>query len=144
MSWEFQIPFFKEKMMVISPHNRGVGKSSRPNYSYTMDMFVDDIKNLLEHLNIKEKIHLCGISMGGMIVQYFVLKHPNLVKSLMLCATTANHDPTSLIESQVLMQNFSLEQKFKTRVAALYSRPFKKLLRHDKALYKKLEKNFIE
>ena len=65
MSWAFQIPFFKEKMMVISPHNRGVGKSSRPNYPYTMDMFVDDIKNLLEHLNIKEKIHLCGISMGG-------------------------------------------------------------------------------
>jgi len=42
------------------------------------------------------------------------------------------------------MQNFSPEQKFKTRVAALYSRPFKKILRQDKALYKKLEKEFIE
>jgi len=84
MSWYFQIPFFKEKMMVISLHNRGVGKSSRPNYSYTMDMFVDDIKNLLEQLNIKKKIHLCGISMGGMIVQNYALKHPSSVKNLIL------------------------------------------------------------
>lgn len=144
MNWSFQIPFFKEKMMVISPHNRGVGKSSRPNYPYTMDMFVDDIKNLLEHLNIKQKIHLCGISMGGMIAQYYALKYPNSVKSLVLCSTSANYSPKSLIESQELMQNFSPEQKFKTRVAALFSRPFKKILRQDKALYKRLEKEFME
>lgn len=144
MSWDFQIPFFKEKMMVISLHNRGVGKSSRPNYPYTMDMFVDDIKNLLEHLNIKKKIHLCGISMGGMIVQNYTLKYPNSVKSLALCATAAIHNPNALIEAQELMQNFSPEQKFKTRVAALFSRPFKKILRQDKALYKKLEKEFME
>jgi len=144
MSWDFQIPFFKEKMMVISLHNRGVGKSSRPNFPYTMDMFVDDIKNLLEHLNIKKKIHLCGISMGGMIVQNYALKYPNSVKSLVLCATAAKHNPKSLIEAQELMQNFSPEQKFKTRVAALFSRPFKKILRQDKALYKKLEQEFME
>ncbi len=144
MSWDFQIPFFKEKMMVISLHNRGVGKSSRPNYPYTMDMFVEDIKNLLEHLNIKQKIHLCGISMGGMIVQNYALKYPNSVKSLMLCATSAIYSPNALIEAQELMQNFSPEQKFKTRVAALFSRPFKKILRQDKALYKSLEKEFME
>jgi len=144
MSWDFQIPFFKEKMMVISLHNRGVGKSSRPNYPYTMDMFVDDIKNLLEHLNIKQKIHLCGISMGGMIAQCYALKYPNSVKSLMLCATAAIYSPNSLIEAQELMENFSPEQKFKVRVSALFSRPFKKILRQDKALYKRLEKEFME
>ncbi len=63
-------------MMVIALHNRGTGKSSRPNYPYTMDMFVDDIKGLLDHLEIKNKIHLAGISMGGMIAQNFVLKYP--------------------------------------------------------------------
>ena len=144
MSWDFQIPFFKEKMMVISPHNRGVGKSSRPNYPYTMDMFVEDIKNLLEHLNIKKKIHLCGISMGGMIAQCYALKYPNSVKSLILCATAAIYSPKSLIEAQELMQNFSPEQKFKVRVSALFSRPFKKILRQDKALYKRIEKEFME
>jgi len=147
MSWIFQIPFFRERMMVIAPHNRGVGKSSRPNYPYTMNMYLRDIKELLEHLNIKEKIHLCGLSMGGIIAQNFVLEYPDTVKTLILCATTSYHPETSVkgvIESQQLMENFDLEQKLKVRIAALYSRPFQKKLRSDKDLYEKIRKNFME
>ena len=147
MSWIFQIPFFKEKMMVIAPHNRGVGKSSRPNYLYTMDMYLRDIKELLEHLNLREKIHLCGLSMGGIIAQNFVLKYPDTVKTLILCATTSYHPETSVkgvIESQQLMENFDLEQKLKVRIAALYSRPFQKKLKSDRELYQKIRHNFIE
>jgi pimeloyl-ACP methyl ester carboxylesterase len=44
--WAFQISYFKEKMNVIALDNRGVGKSSRPNYRYTIDMFVEDLKVL--------------------------------------------------------------------------------------------------
>jgi pimeloyl-ACP methyl ester carboxylesterase len=42
------------------------------------------------------------------------------------------------------MENFSPEQKFKVRVSALFSRPFKKILRQDKDLYKRIEKEFME
>lgn len=143
MSWMFQIPFFKEKMMVIASHNRGTGKSSRPNYPYKMDMFVEDLKQLLDHLELK-LFHLCGLSMGGMIALNFILKYPQMVKSLMLCATAAIYSPDAIIEAQELMLNFNPEQKFKVRVAALFSRPFKKVLRQDKALYKRLEKEFME
>ena len=52
--WNFQISYFKKRMKVIALDNRGVGKSSRPNYHYTMDMFVEDIKALLDHIT-KEK-----------------------------------------------------------------------------------------
>lgn len=144
MSWTFQISFFKKRMMVIAPHNRGVGNSSRPNYSYTMKMFVDDIKALLEHLNVKEKIHLCGTSMGGMIAQNFVLKYPEKVKSLMLCATSAKHDSHSLIEAQKLMDNLTLEQKFKTRMISLYSLSFRKKLKKNKEILDKLKNDFIK
>ena len=60
-----------------------------------MDMFVEDIKALLDQLNIHDKIHLCGISLGGMIVQNFVLKYPEITKTLILCATSAFYDPSS-------------------------------------------------
>jgi pimeloyl-ACP methyl ester carboxylesterase len=86
--WHFQIEFFKKEMKVIALDNRGVGKSSRPNYPYTMDMFVEDINKLLKHLKIDEPIHLCGISMGGMIVQHFALRYPEKLKTLILCATS--------------------------------------------------------
>jgi len=147
MSWIFQIPFFKERMTVITLHNRGTGKSSRPNYPYTMEMYLEDIRQLLEFLNIKEKIHLCGISMGGMIAQHYVLKYPETVKTLILCATTPYHPESalkSIIESQEIMDKFELEHKLNVRIGALYSRPFRKQLRKDKGLYEKIRKNYIE
>jgi 3-oxoadipate enol-lactonase len=142
--WNFIIPFFKNKMKVISLDNRGTGKSSRPNYLYTMDMFVDDIKDLLNYLHIEEKIHLCGTSMGGMIAQNFVLKYPEKVKTLILVATTAKFDATPIIESQKLMEGFTLEQKFETRIPAEYGRAFRKKLKHDKELYEALKKRWME
>ena len=144
-SWSFQIPYFSKRMRVIALHNRGVGKSSRPNYPYTMTMYIDDIKALLDHLEIKEKVHLCGSSMGGMIAQNYVLKYPETVKTLILCATTAYHEEVSnVVNSQKDLENSTLEQKFKVRVAALYSRPFRKNLKTDVQLYEILKNNFME
>lgn len=142
--WRFQIPFFKEKMTVIALDNRGTGKSSRPDYPYTMDMFINDIKNLLDHLEIQDKIHLCGCSMAGMIAQNFALKYPDMVKTLILGATAAKFDPTSIVEAQKLMKNFDLEQQFNIRIRILYSRSFKKKLKADKNLYEVLKNDFIE
>ena len=146
MSWMFQIPFFKEKMMVIAPHNRGTGKSSRPNYPYKMEMFVEDLKQLLDHLGLKQ-LHLCGLSMGGMIALNFILKYPQMVKTLILCATFAKsntHSSESIIEAQKLMEKFDIEHKFKVRAAVLYSRSFRKKLRQDKELNDILKREFIE
>ena len=63
--WNYQIDFFKDKMMVVALDNRGAGKSSRPDYPYTMDIFLEDLKHLLDYLNITEGIHLCGSNMGA-------------------------------------------------------------------------------
>ena len=85
--------------------------------------------------------------MGGMIAQNYVLKYPNTVKTLILCATTSFHPVTSvnaIIESQQLMEKFNLEQKLKVRIAALYSRSFHKRLKTDKELYQKIRQNFME
>lgn len=147
MSWVFQIPFFKERMNVITLHNRGTGKSSRPNYPYTMHMFVEDLKHLLDHLNVQKNVHLCGLSMGGMIAQNFILKYPQMVKTLILCATYATsnvNSSESIIEAQKLMENYDYEHKFKVRNAALYSKSFRKKLRQDKELYDTLKREFME
>lgn len=128
--------------MVIALHNRGTGKSSRPNYPYTMDMFVEDIKGLLDYLNIKQKIHLAGISMGGMIAQNYVLKYPDMVKSLILCATNSKHDPTPLIDQIKL--NPDLEERFKGRLPLLYSRDFRKRLKEVKELFEIIRKSSME
>ena len=147
-AWHYQIEFFKEKMMVIAFDNRGAGKSSRPDYPYTMDMYIEDTKNLLDHLNIQQKIHLCGISMGGMIAQEFVIKYPERVKTLILLATAAYIEPIQISQTFEVFNNFEkmeFEEKLQLIIPLIYTNAFKRKLRKDNDLYEKIKKdmNFI-
>jgi pimeloyl-ACP methyl ester carboxylesterase len=81
--WFVQVGALSKFYKVIIFDNRGAGKSSKPNYPYTMDMYADDIKGLLEFLNI-EKTHLLGESLGGMIALNFILKYPECVNKFIL------------------------------------------------------------
>ncbi len=85
--WFRQIPVFKERFRCIIFDNRGVGRSSIPNYPYTMDMFADDTVGLMDALDIS-RAHILGISMGGFIAQQIAISYPERVRSLILASTT--------------------------------------------------------
>jgi pimeloyl-ACP methyl ester carboxylesterase len=133
-AWTFQITYFKKRVRVISFDNRGTGRSSRPDYPYSMELFVKDLDYLLKHLNVNEKVFLCGISMGGMIAQQFALKYPKRVKGLILIATSAKADPKDLMERMKIISSFSPEQQLKARTSLLYSRSFQKRIFEDEQL----------
>jgi proline-specific peptidase len=141
--WTLQLNFFKKKMKVITLDNRGVGKSSRPNYEYTMDMFVEDINNLLNHLDINEKIHLMGASMGGMIAQNFVLKYPNKVKTLILCCTSAYWSANQLIEEWKQRENMDLDEAFEMELNGLFSKKYILEIKKNKVFYENLKETVM-
>lgn len=78
-----QINFFAEKYRVIVPDTRGHGKSPRGTASFTFDTFADDLKELLDSLNIKRAVIL-GFSDGGNTALVFTLKYPEYVEKLIL------------------------------------------------------------
>jgi pimeloyl-ACP methyl ester carboxylesterase len=55
---------------------RGFGKSSAPWGDYTYDVFADDIKKVLEVLDLNE-VTLAGHSMGGAIALHYLARHNN-------------------------------------------------------------------
>ena len=83
-----QIPALSEHFKVITFDNRGAGKSERVKNPYTMKNLADDIKGLLDFLEIK-KSHVLGTSMGGIIAQEFALQHPEYVDKLILVNTVS-------------------------------------------------------
>jgi non-heme chloroperoxidase len=70
-SWERQEPeLLSAGYRVIRYDRRGFGKSSRPTAGFDYDTFTDDLKALLEHLDLQD-IALVGFSMGtGEVTRY--------------------------------------------------------------------------
>jgi pimeloyl-ACP methyl ester carboxylesterase len=90
--WIAQFGPLSEHFRVIRLDNRGAGKSDRPNEPYYMEMFADDVAGLMDYLKI-DKAHIVGWSLGGMIAEHVVLRHPNRVKRLILINTMAQWPP---------------------------------------------------
>ncbi|MHA1383615.1 MAG: alpha/beta fold hydrolase [Candidatus Helarchaeota archaeon] len=142
--WRLQIQYFKKRgMKVIAYDARGVGKSSRPDYPYTMEMFVNDAIELIDNLGIDRKIHLCGISMGGMVAQHFALQYPERLKTLILLATTSKTNVKPLIENIKMMEQMDEDQKIKSMMAVLFSREFYKKAKNDKNFYETYKKDML-
>lgn len=91
-AWTPQMQALKSRYRVISFDNRGAGKSTQVDEPIsTRDMARDTI-GLMEALGVGPA-HIVGRSMGGAIAQYIALERPDLVRSLVLCASFARLDP---------------------------------------------------
>jgi len=62
----------------------GRGFSDRPDTNYNIDLFVNQLSDLLNALQISQPISLVGLSMGGPITAAFTARHPKRVEKLVL------------------------------------------------------------
>ena len=68
---------------VIAPDYRGAGYSSHPVDGYTKDVLSRDLHDLVtNHIAVKDKIHLVGHDIGGMIAHAYVCQFPDKVASI--------------------------------------------------------------
>jgi pimeloyl-ACP methyl ester carboxylesterase len=87
--WVEQIEELSTSYRVIAMDLRGHGGSGqRSEEPATIRTFADDIAALLKGLRV-DGGHVCGNSLGGMIVLELYVRYPSLMKSLILEDTTA-------------------------------------------------------
>jgi pimeloyl-ACP methyl ester carboxylesterase len=89
--WEPQMNIMPNNIHAISYDVRGHGMSDVGDGQFTIELFVDDLIALLDHLFI-EKAILCGLSMGGYIALRTCERHPDRVRGLILCDTKSEPD----------------------------------------------------
>jgi 3-oxoadipate enol-lactonase len=111
-SWIAQFPVLSKHFKVIRFDNRGAGKSDRPKGNYTMDVFADDIKGLMDFLGI-EKTNIAGWSLGGMIVQNFLLKYPEKIKKVILINTNYGFPDE---DGPLVYKNMRLEEEKQKKI----------------------------
>lgn len=82
-SWQPQVRFFARRYRTIAFNARGYPPSDVPEdpKAYSQQHAADDIKGLLDHLNIP-KAHIVGLSMGGYATLHFGLNDPERALSL--------------------------------------------------------------
>ena len=86
--WDPQMPALLSKYRVLRYDTRGHGGSDAPDGAYSFDALAEDVCALLRALGI-QRTHFMGLSMGGMIGQVLGLKHPEVLRSLILCDTSS-------------------------------------------------------
>ena len=79
--WSPQVEYFCSDYQVITYDFLGHGDSPLPPEEPSLDDYVEQLNNLLKHLDLS-LISLVGHSMGALISVAFALKHPEKVKAL--------------------------------------------------------------
>ena len=88
--WEHQIDALVENnFRVIAYDRRGFGKSSQPWNGYDYDTLTDDLKSIIDQLELNE-VTLVGFSMGGGEVVRYFSRHggKNIAKAILISSVT--------------------------------------------------------
>ncbi|MGM4923361.1 MULTISPECIES: 3-oxoadipate enol-lactonase [Tardiphaga] len=92
--WEPQMPALTKLFRVIRYDRRGHGKSGM-NGPTSMERYGKDVLAILDDLNI-DKVHWCGLSMGGMVGQWLGAHAPERFNKIILANTSCYYpDPTN-------------------------------------------------
>lgn len=93
--WDHHVREFPDNYKIILVDNRGVGNSDKPDEEYSLEIFAEDIKCILDSIGIK-KANMLGLSMGGFIAQRFYSLYPEMINSLILgCTGMGLNDPAN-------------------------------------------------
>jgi pimeloyl-ACP methyl ester carboxylesterase len=90
--FDHQVKALKERFRCMTFDFRGQGKSGVTEAGYDMDTLTEDAASLIEALQCAP-CHFLGLSMGGFVGLRLAIRHPDLLRSLILVETTADPEP---------------------------------------------------
>jgi 3-oxoadipate enol-lactonase len=98
--WDDQVAPFTRHFRLVRYDRRGHGKSSVPKGPYSMDRLGRDALAIIDGLGI-DKLHWCGLSMGGMIGMWLGAHAPQRLDKLILSNTSAYFAEKAMWEGRI-------------------------------------------
>ncbi len=79
-------PALSKEREVIAVHLQGHGRTADIDRPLSFEIMSDDIAELIEQLNI-ERTDILGYSLGGGVALQTAIRHPNMIRKLILIST---------------------------------------------------------
>ncbi len=98
--WKQQMEALKSSYRTIAYDVRGHGNTEIGDKKFSIDLFADDLVDMMDKLNLDTAI-LCGLSMGGYIALNAVEKYPDRFEALILSNTQCTADTPEGIEKRI-------------------------------------------
>ncbi len=86
--WDPDLPAFEKHLRVLRYDTRGHGQSSVTPGPYRIEQLGRDVLHILDRLSL-ERVHFCGLSLGGMTGMWLGINAPERLQKLILCNTAA-------------------------------------------------------
>ena len=86
--WDSQVAAFTEHFQVLRYDTRGHGQSLVSAGTYSIEQLGGDVLALLDALQL-DKVHFCGLSMGGLIGQWLGINAGERLHKVVICNTAA-------------------------------------------------------
>ncbi len=84
----------------------GLGRSDRPGGGYSLEGFAEDLHAVIDSLPDDRPVILVGHSIGGMTVQTFCARHPELLNRRVTAIVLENTTHTNPLETMILSRVF--------------------------------------
>lgn len=91
LNWSHMIPMLAKDRKVIVAEMQGHGRTKDIARDLTYEGMADDVSVLLKHLKI-DSVDILGYSMGGGVAFQVAVRHPQLVRRLVVLSGTYAHD----------------------------------------------------
>jgi 3-oxoadipate enol-lactonase len=84
--WDPQVEALRSRFRIVRHDARGHGASDAPKGPYSIELLGGDVLSLLDRFEI-ERVHLCGVSMGGLVALWLAANHPERVERAIFAST---------------------------------------------------------
>lgn len=98
--WDATVPRLAEHFYVLRYDARGHGASGAPSGPYSIDRLGRDVVELLDALGL-QRVHVLGLSLGGIIAQWLGIHVPERIDRLVLSNTAAHIGPTQYFDNAI-------------------------------------------
>jgi 3-oxoadipate enol-lactonase len=98
--WDSVVSALAGRFRVLRHDTRGHGGSAPAQGPYSVELLAGDALAVMDLLDLR-RVHLCGLSLGGMVGMWLAARAPERIASLVLCNTSARMAHPEIYEKRI-------------------------------------------